>query len=64
MTLEDFGNSGVQVPVLGQGTWEMGDRASDEKCELEALGAGLDLGMTHVDTAEMYGNGRSAVMTH
>jgi len=48
MDKRDFGN--VQVPVYGQGTWHMtGPEAVD------ALRAGLDLGLTHVDTAEMYG---------
>jgi diketogulonate reductase-like aldo/keto reductase len=50
-----FGNTGVSVPVLGQGTWQMED---DERAEaVRALQAGLDLGMTHVDTAELYGYG-------
>ncbi len=59
MLMKDFGNSGTQVPVIGQGTWEMGDRPADAKREIEALCAGLDMGLTHIDTAEMYGNGRS-----
>lgn len=51
-----FGPTGEQVPVLGQGTWmmEQQERAS---C-IRALRAGLDLGMTHVDTAELYGDGK------
>ena len=59
MLMKDFWNSGVQVPVIGQGTWEVGDRSADAKGEIEALRTGLDLGLTHIDTAEMYGNGRS-----
>ena len=59
MLMKDFWNSGVQVPVIGQGTWEVGDRSVDAKGEIEALRMGLDLGLTHIDTAEMYGNGRS-----
>src|SRR5262245_31148326 len=51
--------SGDQVPVLGQGTWAMGDRGADRAREIDALARGLDLGMTLVDTAEMYGDGRS-----
>ncbi len=44
------------VPVIGQGTWYI-DRA-DRAAAIAALRLGLDLGMTHIDTAEMYGNGR------
>ena len=55
----EFGQTGVQVPVLGQGTWNVGDDASLEAGEIAALRAGLDLGLTHIDTAEMYGDGRS-----
>ena len=46
-------------PRLGQGTWNMGDSAAARKEELAALRAGIELGMTLIDTAEMYGNGRS-----
>jgi diketogulonate reductase-like aldo/keto reductase len=51
-----FGWTGVQVPVIGQGTWKMEDDPSAEA--LAALRTGLDAGMTHVDTAELYGGGR------
>lgn len=50
---------GRQVPVLGQGTWRMGDMASRAADEVKSLQLGLDLGMTLIDTAEMYGNGAS-----
>ena len=51
-----FGWTGAPVPVIGQGTWMM---EVDPHAEVvEALRTGLDLGMTHLDTAEMYGNGR------
>ena len=50
---------GVEVPVLGQGTWNMGDSRAAHERELKALRLGLDLGMTLIDTAEMYGNGAS-----
>jgi len=48
-----FGSSNRQVPVIGQGTWyiDRGDRAR----AIAALRLGIDLGMTHIDTAEMYG---------
>ena len=49
--------SGVSVPVLGQGTWNMGEDASRKAAEVRALQLGLDLGMTLIDTAEMYGEG-------
>lgn len=48
---------GETVPALGQGTWYMGERADRRKAEASALRRGLDLGMTLVDTAEMYGDG-------
>ncbi|WP_457583738.1 aldo/keto reductase [Ensifer canadensis] len=50
---------GRSVPVLGQGTWRMGDERSRAAEEVKSLRAGLDLGMTLIDTAEMYGNGAS-----
>jgi diketogulonate reductase-like aldo/keto reductase len=49
--------SGEKVPQLGQGTWRMGENARARKEEIAALKLGLDLGMTLIDTAEMYGNG-------
>jgi diketogulonate reductase-like aldo/keto reductase len=49
--------SGRQVPVLGQGTWHLGERKSERAREIAALQLGLDLGMTLIDTAEMYGDG-------
>ena len=49
--------SGEEVPQLGQGTWFMGENASGRKSEVDALRLGVDLGMTLIDTAEMYGNG-------
>jgi diketogulonate reductase-like aldo/keto reductase len=47
------------VPVLGQGTWQLGDRPERRKSELATLQLGIDLGMTLIDTAEMYGDGAS-----
>jgi diketogulonate reductase-like aldo/keto reductase len=49
--------SGETVPMLGQGTWYMGDDRRRRADEIAALRLGLDLGMTLIDTAEMYGNG-------
>ncbi|WP_372425839.1 aldo/keto reductase [Salinarimonas chemoclinalis] len=48
---------GTSVPALGQGTWRMGEDRSRRADEVRALRLGLDLGMTLVDTAEMYGSG-------
>ena len=48
---------GEEVPALGQGTWYMGERGADAKAEAAALRAGLDLGLTLIDTAEMYADG-------
>ena len=48
---------GTPIPALGQGTWQMGEGARDRTAEAEALRLGLDLGMTLIDTAEMYAEG-------
>ncbi|CAM2970147.1 aldo/keto reductase [Burkholderia ubonensis] len=48
---------GEAIPKLGQGTWEMGERASRRADEIAALREGIALGMTLIDTAEMYGDG-------
>ncbi len=50
--------AGEAVSALGQGTWRMGERAARRKDEIAALRLGLDLGMTLIDTAEIYGDGR------
>ena len=49
--------SGEAVPILGQGTWFMGDKPRQRKEEIGSLQLGIDLGMTLIDTAEMYGDG-------
>jgi diketogulonate reductase-like aldo/keto reductase len=51
--------SGERVPAFGQGTWNMGDNKAGRAEELATLRLGLDLGATLIDTAEMYGDGRS-----
>jgi diketogulonate reductase-like aldo/keto reductase len=51
--------SGIDVPVLGLGTWKMGEDRRRHADEVAALKLGLDLGMTLVDTAEMYASGGS-----
>jgi diketogulonate reductase-like aldo/keto reductase len=50
-----FDGMAAEVPVLGQGTWELDRRDRDDA--VATLRRGLDLGMTHIDTAEMYGSG-------
>jgi diketogulonate reductase-like aldo/keto reductase len=50
-----FGPTGREVPVIGQGTWY--DENDDRARVIATLRRGLDLGMTHIDTAEMYGDG-------
>ena len=51
--------SGAGMPVLGLGTWRMGESARRRAEELEALKYGLDLGYPMIDTAEMYGDGEA-----
>ena len=50
---------GETVPALGPGTWNMGDDRAKRAQEIATLQAGLDAGLTLIDTAEMYGSGRS-----
>jgi diketogulonate reductase-like aldo/keto reductase len=50
-------SSGASMPVLGLGTWRMGESARQRADELDALRYGLDLGYPMIDTAEMYGDG-------
>jgi diketogulonate reductase-like aldo/keto reductase len=49
--------SGEAVPALGQGTWRMGEDSAHRRHEIAALRLGIDLGMTLIDTAEMYADG-------
>src|SRR6187402_336287 len=51
--------SGEKVAALGQGTWRMGDDNALRAEEIATLRLGIDLGLTLIDTAEIYGNGRS-----
>ena len=57
MKQKSFGKTGKQVSIIGQGTWyiDRGNRAS----AVAALRDGLDLGMSHIDTAEMYDDARA-----
>ena len=54
MRQKQFGRNGSNVSAIGQGTWYL-DRG-DRKSAVAALRRGIDLGMTHIDTAEMYGD--------
>jgi diketogulonate reductase-like aldo/keto reductase len=54
MKTKPFGSTGQNVSVIGQGTWYI-DRG-DRKAAIAALRRGVELGMTHIDTAEMYGD--------
>ena len=51
--------SGERVPALGQGTWYMGENKAGRAEEIATLRLGLDLGITLIDTAEMYGEGKA-----
>lgn len=53
---------GERVPALGQGTWMLGEDSASRAAELAAMRLGLDLGLTLIDTAEMYGEGRSEAL--
>lgn len=58
MKFVDFADS-ERVPALGMGTWEMGDHRAARQEEIACLRHGIDLGMSLIDTAEMYGDGAS-----
>jgi diketogulonate reductase-like aldo/keto reductase len=53
-----FGTTGAFVPAIGQGTWDVPERGAAAKEAARAIQRGIELGMTHIDTAEMYGSGR------
>src|SRR3954467_777030 len=59
MNTNPFGKTGASVSVIGQGTWYLDH--GDRKRAIAALQRGLDLGMTHIDTAEMYGDAELVV---
>lgn len=54
---------GATVPALGLGTWRLGENPGSAAREIETLSVGIDLGMTLIDTAEMYGDGGSESLT-
>jgi diketogulonate reductase-like aldo/keto reductase len=53
---------GETVPALGQGTWHMGEESSLRSQEIDTLRHGIDLGLTLIDTAEMYGDGAAETL--
>jgi diketogulonate reductase-like aldo/keto reductase len=57
MKHKPFGTTGVDLPVMGQGTWNMPESGSARREARRAIERGIELGMTHLDTAEMYGAG-------
>ena len=59
MELRSFGANKSRVPVIGQGTWNIDN--GDREAAIAALRVGLDLGMTHIDTAEMYGDAEEMI---
>ncbi|WP_264050899.1 aldo/keto reductase [Methylobacterium flocculans] len=59
MRVRTFGGTGREVPVIGQGTWHLD--AADRATAVATLRAGLEAGMTHIDTAEMYGEAEPLV---
>lgn len=58
MRTKPFGKTGVDVPVIGQGTWDVPERGAGREAAIASIRRGVELGMTHLDTAEMYGSGR------
>jgi diketogulonate reductase-like aldo/keto reductase len=57
MKRKPFGTTGVDLPAIGQGTWNMPESGSARRDAQRAIVRGIELGMTHLDTAEMYGAG-------
>lgn len=57
MSKRKFGWTGVEVPIIGQGTWMIDGDPETESRAIHTLRLGLDLGLSHIDTAEMYGEG-------
>jgi diketogulonate reductase-like aldo/keto reductase len=57
-----FGTSGFDVPRIGQGSWNLPLRGSAADEAKRALRRGVELGLTHIDTAEMYGDGGSELL--
>lgn len=60
MEKRELGRTREKIPVIGMGTWEIGDVQNEGRAlEIEAIDRGIELGMTMIDTAEMYGYGNA-----
>ena len=66
MIRRKFGWTGIKVPIIGQDTWLIEDSGGggigcrkDKSLAVKTLQLGLEMGMTYIDTAEMYGNGKA-----
>jgi diketogulonate reductase-like aldo/keto reductase len=59
-SLRDFGSTGRRVAAVGQGSWRAEE--ADAAAAIASLRRGIDLGMTHIDTAEMYGSGAAETL--
>lgn len=57
MKTKPFGSTGIELPAIGQGTWDIPESGARKNEAIRALQRGIELGMTHIDTAEMYGAG-------
>ena len=57
MKLRSFGKTGVRFPLIGQGTWDLPETGPRSRAAQRAIRRGIELGMSHIDTAEMYGAG-------
>jgi diketogulonate reductase-like aldo/keto reductase len=62
METKPFGWTGLRIPTIGQGTWRMGDNSERWEAERAAIRLGIELGMTHIDTAEMFAYGDAEEM--
>lgn len=59
MRTQLFGPTKRRVPAIGQGTWDIPERGGERREAIAAIRRGIELGMTHLDTAEMYGAGEA-----
>ena len=63
MDYKPLGRTGERIPVIGMGTYSLGNSSGEQRAaEIKALQRGIELGMKFIDTAEMYGNGRSETL--
>ena len=62
MIERSFGRTGRSVPIVGQGTWNVPVRGHARDGAIASLRAGIERGMTHIDTAEMYGDGAAETL--